>query len=60
MTLYLETPKHSTVTTTKLSKLVNEFNKVSGYSINTEKFKRWQSTPIFLPGKSHRQKSLVG
>ena len=22
--------------------------------------RKWQSTPVFLPGKSHRQRSLVG
>ena len=22
--------------------------------------KKWQSTPVFLPGKSHGQRSLVG
>ena len=24
------------------------------------KGKEWQSTPVFLPGKSHGQRSLVG
>ena len=22
--------------------------------------RNWQSTPVFLPGESHRQKSLIG
>ena len=60
MTLWLETPKHSTRTTTKLPKLINEFSKVAGYNTNIEKFRKWQSTPVFLPGKFHGQRSLAG
>ena len=35
MLLYIENPK---VTTPKLLKLINEFIKVAGYKINTQKF----------------------
>jgi len=34
MILYIENPKHST---RKLLELINEYSKVSGYKINTEK-----------------------
>ena len=35
MTLYIENPKDST---RKLLELINEYSKVSGYKINTQKF----------------------
>ena len=35
MILYIENPKH---TTRKLLELINEYSKVAGYKINTQKF----------------------
>ena len=31
---------------------------ITGYSLNWKR--KWQPTPVFLPGKSHGQRSLVG
>jgi len=54
MILYIEISK---ATTRKLLKLISEFSKLSRNKIWRRK---WQPTPVFLPGKSHGQRSVVG
>ena len=47
--LYTENPKDSI---RKLLELISEFSNIVGY--------KWQPTPVFLPGESQGQGSLVG
>ena len=68
MILCTENPKDST---RKLLELTNEYSKVAGYKINTQKSlafrytnnerrRQWHPTLVLLLGKSHGWRNLVG
>ena len=42
-----------------LMKVKEESEKV-GLKLSIQKTKKWQPTPVFLPGESHGQRSLAG